>query len=503
MDILVDPEKSQTENLMYLLEQARIPQTVKNDIEGYSCLARDKTINGKSYNTELHLHILPNSPTHLREKNSYAESNYNRVPLGFPGDNAFGLEHDERTEGLVDFSNRTLMNEKLAEKINRHPKFSQESKFPFRVEVAEDFRSMTVFPSLASPCYYGSKQYRFNVREMVSINSIPTQIYVSRHFFPKAKNQLIGSFYGGWTFNWHFPSNEYQDNTGFRIERAYSLDGRFTGNESVKEFFIKMLNLKNNIEPFNNKPFLIQDIDIEEQYIPAIQTKVANFVKDPAIHTATWDYTLDGFWVGNIWKRGAAIVGEDDIIGYRVFYCDDGKNHGFKSMVLQLHIGSVFIRFLKETNREPGKRFTMRNIAGIDNGIPVGGNVEFIFTKHLNKPYIDTNVFRNYAGIVCKLEALNGQSTTKENMWVKKFFFETIFKEFNEWLFSKFNIRLDPNHQTSDFLSDIKINDPNNYTGLKNLYNTEDSDYFTMDRLTNNGHMFVAGWFGVLFKRVV
>lgn len=68
---------------------------------------------------------MPNSPTHLREKNSYAESNYNRVPIGFPGDNTFGLEHDERTEGLVDFSNRTLMNEKLAEKINRHPKFSR------------------------------------------------------------------------------------------------------------------------------------------------------------------------------------------------------------------------------------------------------------------------------------------------------------------------------------------------------------------------------------------
>lgn len=502
MDILVDPEKSQTENLMYLLEQARIPQTVKNDIEGYSCLARDKTINGKQYNTELHLHILPNSPTHLREKNSYAESNYNRVPVGFPGDNTFGLEHDERTEGLVDFSNRTLMNEKLAEKINRHPKFSQESKFPFRVEVSEDFRSMTVFPSLASPCYYGSKQYRFNVREMVSINSIPTQIYVSRHFFPKAKNQLIGTFYGGWTFNWHFPSNEYQDNTGFRIERAYSLDDRFTGNESVKEFFIKVLNLKNNMEPFNNKPYLIQDIDIEEQYISAIQTKVINFVKDPAIKAAVWDYTLDGFWVNNIWKRGAAIVGEDDIIGYRVFYCDDNKHHGFKSILLQLHIGSVFLRFLKETNREPGKSFTMKNIAGIDNGIPVGGNIELRFTKHLNKSYINTNEFRNYAGIVCKLEALNGQPTTKENMWVKKFFFETIFKEFNEWLYSKFNIRIYSDYQTYGFLSEIKVSDPSNYTSLKNLYNTEDSDYFTMNRLPNQ-HMFVAGFLGMLFKSKV
>lgn len=502
MAILVDPEKSQTENLMYLLEQANIPQTVKNDIEGYSCLARDKTINGKQYNTELHLHILPNSPTHLREKNSYAESNYNRVPIGFPGDNTFGLEHDERTEGLVDFSNRTLMNEKLAEKINRHPKFSQESKFPFRVEVAEDFRSMTVFPSLASPCYYGSKQYRFNVREMVSINSIPTQIYVSRHFFPKAKNQLIGTFYGGWTFNWHFPSNEYQDNTGFRIERAYSLDDRFTGNESVKEFFIKVLNLKNNMEPFNNKSYLIQDIDIEEQYISAIQTKVINFVKDPAIKAAVWDYTLDGFWVNNIWKRGAAIVGEDDIIGYRVFYCDDNKHHGFKSILLQLHIGSVFLRFLKETNREPGKSFTMKNIAGIDNGIPVGGNIELRFTKHLNKSYINTNEFRNYAGIVCKLEALNGQPTTKENMWVKKFFFETIFKEFNEWLYSKFNIRIYPDYQTYGFLSEIKVSDPSNYTGLKNLYNTEDSDYFTMNGLPNR-HMFVAGFLGMLFKSKV
>lgn len=503
MDILVDPEKSQTENLMYLLEQARIPQTVKNDIEGYSCLARDKTINGKQYNTELHLHILPNSPTHLREKNSYAESNYNRVPIGFPGDNAFGLEHDERTEGLVDFSNRTLMNEKLAEKINRYPKFSQESKFPFRVEVAEDFRSMTVFPSLASPCYYGSKQYRFNVREMVSINSIPTQIYVSRHFFPKAKNQLIGSFYGSWTFNWHFPSNEYQDNTGFRIERAYSLDGRFTGDESVKEFFIKMLNLKNNIEPFNNKPFLIQDIDTEEQYIPAITTKVVNFVKDPAIKISVYDYTLDGFWVNSIWKRGAAIIGEDDIIGYRVFYCDDGKYHGFKSIILQLHIGSAFIRFLKETNREPGKRFTMKNIAGINNGLAVGADIQLQFTKHLNKPYINTNEFRDYAGIVCKLEAFNGQPTTKENMWVKDFFFATIFKEFNEWIYSRFNIRVNPGYLTNGYLSYIKETNPRNYTGLKNLYNTQDSDFFTMNSLSNNDHMFIAGYFGVLFKSVV
>lgn len=503
MAILVDPEKSQTDNLMYLLEQANIPQTVKNDIEGYSCLARDKTINGKSYNTELHLHILPNSPTHLREKNAYAESNYNRVPLGFPGDTSFRLEHDERTEGLVDFSNRTAMNEKLAEKINRHPKFSQEDRFPFRVEVSEDFRSMTVFPSLASPCYYGSKQYGFNVREMVSINSIPTQIYVSRYFFPKAKNQLIGSFFGGWTFNWHFPSNEYQDNSGFRIERAYSLDGRFTGNESVKEFFIKMLNLKNNIEPFNNKPFLIQDIDIEEQYIPAITTKVVNFVKDPAIKTSVYDYTLDGFWVNNIWKRGAAIVGEDDIIGYRVFYCDDGKYHGFKSIILQLHICSAFIRFLKETNREPGKRFTMKNVAGINNGLAVGADIQLQFTKHLNKPYIDTNEFRDYAGIVCKLEAFNGQPTTKENMWVKDFFFATIFKEFNEWIYSRFNIRVNTSPYTSEYLSYIKETNPRNYTGLKNLYNTQDSDYFSMSTLSKNDHMFIAGLFGVLFKSVV
>ena len=304
-------------------------------------------------------------------------------------------------------------------------------------------------------------------------------------------------------FNWHFPSNEYQDNSGFRIERAYSLDGRFTGNESVKEFFIKMLNLKNNIEPFNNKPFLIQDIDIEEQYIPAITTKVVNFVKDPAIKTSVYDYTLDGFWVNNIWKCGAAIVGEDDIIGYRVFYCDDGKYHGFKSIILQLHIGSAFIRFLKETNREPGKRFTMKNVAGINNGLAVGADIQLQFTKHLNKPYIDTNEFRDYAGIVCKLEAFNGQPTTKENMWVKDFFFATIFKEFNEWIYSRFNIRIHPGHLTNEYLSYIKETNPRNYTGLKNLYNTQDSDFFTMNTLSNNSHMFIAGYFGVLFKSVV
>ena len=75
---------------------------------------------------------------------------------------------------------------------------------------------------------------------------------------------------------------------------------------------------------------------------------------------STYDYRSDGFWVNNIWKRGAAIIGEDDIFGYRVFYCDDGKYHGFKSIVLQLHIGSAFLRFLKETNREVGKPFTIK-----------------------------------------------------------------------------------------------------------------------------------------------
>lgn len=503
MAILVNPEKSQTDNLMYLLEQANIPQTVKNDIEGYSCLARDKTINGKTYNTELHLHILPNSPTHLREKNTYAESNYNRVPIGFPGDEGFGLLYDERVDGVVDFNNRTALGEKLAEKINKHPNFSQEDRFPFRVEVAEDFRSVTVFPSLASPCYYGSKQYGLTIVEMFSIDSIPTQIYVSRHFFPKAKNQLIGSFFGGWTFGRQFPSNEYQDNSGFRIDGAYSLDNRFTGNESIKEFFIKMVNLKNNIEPFNNRPFLIQDIGIEEQYLPAFQTKVNNFLKDPSLKTLVYEYKLDVFWGNKSWKHGAAIIGEDDIIGYRLLFFNDNKYRRFKSMLLQLHTSSAFIRFLKETNREPGTKFTMKNVAGINNGLALDADIQLQFTKHLNKDYINTNDFTIYNGFMCKLEAFNGQPSTDNNPWLKDLFYATIFKEFNEWLFSKFNIKLIEKPNTDQLVSSYKNRNLKDYNGLRNLYNAEDTDRITINNLSNNGHMFIAGNFGVLFKQVV
>ena len=69
--------------------------------------------------------------------------------------------------------------------------------------------------------------------------------------------------------------------------------------------------------------------------------------------------------------------------------------------------------------------------------------------------------------------------------------------------YSRFNIRIHPGHLTNEYLSYIKETNPRNYTGLKNLYNTQDSDFFTMNTLSNNSHMFIAGYFGVLFKSVV
>jgi hypothetical protein len=167
-----------------------------------------------------------------------------------------------------------------------------------------------------------------------------------------------------------------------------------------------------------------------------------------------------------------------------------------------LHIGSAFLRFLKETNREVGKTFTIKNVAGINNGIAVGTDVSLKFTKHLNKDYINSNDFTIYNGYMCKLEAFSGQPTTDDNPWLKDLFYATIFKEFNEWLFSKFNIKLLENLSTNKLVSEIRNGNLKDYSSLRNLYSVEDSDRFTINNLPN-GHMFVIGAFGVLFKRVV
>lgn len=103
---------------------------------------------------------------------------------------------------------------------------------------------------------------------------------------------------------------------------------------------------------------------------------------------------------------------------------------------------------------------------------------------------------------MCKLESFSGQPTTDDNPWLKDLFYATIFKEFNEWLFSKFNIKLLENLSTNKLVSEIRNDNLKDYSSLRNLYNAEDSDRFTINNLPN-GHMFVIGTFGVLFKRVV
>lgn len=164
MAIKVDPRLSQTENLMRLIKSSGVKDEVLQDIEGYSCFKREKTIRGKTYNTELHLHILPDSPTHYKEKNSHAQSNYNRIPVGFVGDEDYQFVYDEAKYGKLNLNRLADANEKVAKMINEFPHFSQEEKFPFRVEIHEDDKTLfTVYPSLASPCYTESKDYRLMI----------------------------------------------------------------------------------------------------------------------------------------------------------------------------------------------------------------------------------------------------------------------------------------------------------------------------------------------------
>ena len=66
-----------------------------------------------------------------------------------------------------------------------------------------------------------------------------------------------------------------------------------------------------------------------------------------------------------------------------------------------------------------------------------------------------------------------------------------------------FNIKLNENLSTNKLVSEIRNGNLKDYSSLRNLYSVEDSDRFTINYLPSNGHMFLVGVFGVLFKRVV
>ena len=168
-NIKIDSALSQTENLYKLLEDINMPEQVKTDTESFSVLEANETftIRGEEehFNSEVQLHFKPNSPSHYKEKRAYASAYYNRLPVGFRGDENYTYTYTNQYGSLTGEDSDV---EKIARLVNETTNtFSHDEKFKFTVEILEDETKVKVKAHLASPCYFGSKTYNLVMPKVI------------------------------------------------------------------------------------------------------------------------------------------------------------------------------------------------------------------------------------------------------------------------------------------------------------------------------------------------
>lgn len=164
MGIKVDSRLTQTENLNKLLEDAGIGDERRRDFESISILEEDNIVNGETYNTQIQMHLIHGSPTHRKEKKTFASSVYNRMPTGWNNDRGYVFNYDESVRKPLKRDRKAEDLKNLAAMVNESDKLSQDTKYPFRVNVNETYTEIEVIPHLASPCYYGKKKYPLKIQ---------------------------------------------------------------------------------------------------------------------------------------------------------------------------------------------------------------------------------------------------------------------------------------------------------------------------------------------------
>lgn len=164
MGIKVDSRLTQTENLNKLLEDAGIGADRRRDFESISILEEDNTVNGESYNTQIQMHLIHGSQTHRKEKKTFASSVYNRMPIGWNNDRGYVFNYDESVRKPLNRDKKAEDLKNLSAMVNESDKLSQDTKYPFRVNVNEAYTEIEVIPHLASPCYYGRKKYPLKIQ---------------------------------------------------------------------------------------------------------------------------------------------------------------------------------------------------------------------------------------------------------------------------------------------------------------------------------------------------
>lgn len=208
-NVYVDPNLTQTENFLNLLRHHNYVNTdYFGDIEEISPFSRSKTVAGATFNTEVWVHVTPNSPLHFKQKSSYSKTWYNRVPLS----NTFVdydpnnketwpiFRYEEGTYG--DFTGESENDNMILYKIaNNLTCFSQDTRFPFSATTEENNTVLVITASGASPCYHGSVKIRLELPYIgpgILVNDFPG--YNGNRVYYIHRNALPGTFRDGYTF---------------------------------------------------------------------------------------------------------------------------------------------------------------------------------------------------------------------------------------------------------------------------------------------------------------
>ncbi len=453
--ILVDVKKTQTENLLDLIRAANVKEEVIKDLEGFSVFdhqTKPITIEGKLFNTELRVHIVPFSYTHHKEKKTYTESNYNRVPLGFTNDQNHVFRYESTYQNRLDHDNPQDVQRKLTKMVNEFPYFSQDALYPFSVVLSGDKQSITITPHLSSPCYNKAKTYPFEENILLPMNVNPETHVIWDAFFPDNIKQ---------TGSYPIKTNNGTVNATLLDTSKVSHEVYLPGNENllVKEAILKG---KHTLFPLTGLPYFVsnpgankkQIEDFSKAFIVESDLNLYRAPIEPPL--AEGELGRDGYskivftknsqdkvipkvpTVSAIPKSNKTLPEEDiyDIIEYTVKNVNYMPNQALKFYIYRKHLSCLFHLYLIETNKTPDVPFFVDDIPSNEINIPAPFKAQCLF-KALK--------WKDGYGYMFILEVLNGKKDTPNKYYQHSWrinhatliYRNVIYPDFIRWLASK------------------------------------------------------------------
>lgn len=350
-NIKVDSALSQTENLYKLLEDINMPEQVKTDTESFSVLEANETftIRGEEehFNSEVQLHFKPNSPSHYKEKKAYASAYYNRLPVGFRGDENYTYTYTNQYGSLTGEDSDV---EKIARLVNETANtFSHDEKFKFTVEILEDETKVKVKAHLASPCYFGSKTYNL---------VMPKVLYDPSVDFSMTNDVINNSYYRFSNPTKYQQNQQLKENDTVANYHLIQEEITLPNGEQVKV----MTNTDSPVE-IKSVETLITDIKNNwYNYLYAKQNKVLSTKNRTKIGKLLRDrdttYTVESSILGTNLPLRGSVNPNEQVDGFvsdyiKVTISNPNLSNPFIIRFPRFHLTNLYWEYIKTLNLEP------------------------------------------------------------------------------------------------------------------------------------------------------